>query len=87
LEELSTRIEVARQHALDVGRTEPLDICFASLLRTVGGGGDSARVRDEVRAMEDAGVTWMSVGVGGDDRATYLANARRYAAEVIAPLR
>jgi probable F420-dependent oxidoreductase len=85
--DLTARVEVARRHATDVGRTEPLDICFASLLRTGGGRGDSGRIRGEVHAMEEAGVTWLSVGVGGDDRSTYLANARRYADEVIALLR
>jgi probable F420-dependent oxidoreductase len=87
VDQLQARIDLARRHAAEVGRTAPFDVCFASLLRTVGGGGDAGRIRDEVRAMEEVGVTWLSVGVVGDDRPTYLANARRYAAEVIAPLR
>lgn len=86
LDDLRPRIALARQVAEEIGRTEPLDICFSA------GGGSPAAVRDELEAMAEAGVTWASVGfdnlAGGPTptRREVIDRARRFADEVMGPL-
>lgn len=89
LEDLVPRIELARQHAATIGRTEPLDICF-SLGDNEGGPAGGAAKRREMQQLAEAGVTWVSVGfddeVGGTRRQV-IDRVRRFADEVMAPLR
>ncbi len=89
VEDLAPRIELARRHAAAIGRTEPLDICFSAGDNEGGPDGSAAHRRELVR-LGEAGVTWVSVGF--DDARTrtrrqFVERARRYADEVLAPLR
>lgn len=73
LDELATRLEAARDHVDAVGRTEPLDICFAPF-----------RLEDDAKEYEAAGVTWLAVQF--DDvttRAGWIDRMRSYAADMI----
>jgi probable F420-dependent oxidoreductase len=51
IDELSTRIVAAKAYAREIGREEPLDICFAAFDQ-----------RDDPARYEDVGVTWQTVG-------------------------
>lgn len=82
IDDLAGRIAFARSHAAATGRTAPLDICFgadaaADTALTV------ARRRDHVAALEELGVTWVTVGFAADDRRTYLDQLRRFAEEIV----
>jgi probable F420-dependent oxidoreductase len=89
VEDLAPRIEIARQHAADIGRTEPFDVCF-SAGDNEGGPGGSAAQRRELERLGEAGVTWVSIGfddAGTHTRQQFIDRARRYADEVLAPAR
>jgi len=88
VEDLVPRIELARRHAADIGRTAPLDICFSAGEHQ--GGSEGGAARAELQHLAEAGVTWVSVGF--DDASTrtrrqVIERARRYADQVLAPLR
>jgi hypothetical protein len=89
VDDLVARIEVARRHAAEIGRTEPLDICFSGSDHEGGGPQGAAAKRAELERLAEAGVTWVSVGFDGPgvSRATVLDRARRFADEVLAPAR
>lgn len=83
LEELESAIVWTRKYAAEIGRTEPLDICFSAgtLL-------DDSRSTDERHAtitrLEAAGVTWLTIAPPGADRAEFLDRAHAFANEFIA---
>ncbi|WP_319453318.1 MULTISPECIES: TIGR03619 family F420-dependent LLM class oxidoreductase [unclassified Mycobacterium] len=80
--DLEAAIGWAREYAREIGRTEPLDICFSagSLL-------DDGLSLDERHAtlsrLVDAGVTWLTVMGSGDDRAELTNGMRSFAKEFI----
>jgi len=89
VDELAARVRELRDRALEAGRSEPLDVNFVPF-----GLGmhqkalpDADAFCDEVRRLEQIGVTWLSVGVPGPTRAAYCENAARFGAEVISLLR
>ena len=70
LDDLRPRIAYAREHARSIGRTEPLDICWAL---------SSDAGPDDVRRLEDEGITWATAGFHGPGgRKSYLDNLRRF---------
>jgi probable F420-dependent oxidoreductase len=82
VQQLAARIEDARRYATEIGRSEPLDVCFSG-----GPVADeqlplSAR-RDEAQRLADAGVTWIAVAIGGADRRELLDRIRRFGDEVV----
>jgi hypothetical protein len=80
---------MARRHAEEIGRTEPLDICF-SAGSAESGNLSPAEARAELQALADAGVTWVSVGFdmgAGATRRQVIDRARRFADEVLSPMR
>lgn len=83
LEELQSAIAWARKYAAEIGRTEPLDICFSA-----GNMLDDDKSTDERHAiiaeMAAMGVTWLTIAPKGDTRAEGLANAHAFAKEFIA---
>jgi len=83
LEELQSAIAWARKYAAEIGRTEPLDICFSA-----GNMLDDDKSTDERHAiiaeMAAMGVTWLTIAPKGDTRAEVLANAHAFAKEFIA---
>nr|WP_234901590.1 TIGR03619 family F420-dependent LLM class oxidoreductase [Mycolicibacterium fluoranthenivorans] len=82
LDELESAITWARAYAAEVGRTEPLDICFSA-----GNLLDDDRSTDERHAIVDrlaaAGVTWLTIAPAGHDRAEYVELAAAFAKEFI----
>jgi probable F420-dependent oxidoreductase len=88
VDDLAERIAFAHKEVEFAGRQEPLDICLGLLQPPPGGVGyDPGRCRSYLRALADLGVTWIGVRPEGADRASYLANARRFADDVISALR
>lgn len=93
VDHLRARVALVRQLCEETGRTEPLDICFS------GAHAGSTRVpaaaqRDELEELGEVGVTWVSVGFdtfahsgAAATRRDVIDKARRYADEVLAPLR
>jgi probable F420-dependent oxidoreductase len=89
LDELRPRIELARRHAEEIGRTEPLDIAF-SAGSAEGERLSPAEARAELQALAEAGVTWVSVGFdmgAGASRRELIDRARRFSDEVLSPMR
>lgn len=82
LDDLLPRIELARRHAEEIGRSRPLDICY-SADRAFGRGEPADELIDELGRYSEAGITWVTVGFPGHERAVWLDHVHRYAAEVM----
>jgi probable F420-dependent oxidoreductase len=71
-EELATRLSAARSYAAEIGRTEPLTICFAPFADTV-----------DHRVFADLGVDWLTVRFDGcTTRAEWLDRLGAFAASL-----
>jgi len=83
LEELESAIAWAKKYAAEIGRTEPLDICFSA-----GNLLDDSRSTDERHAtiakLEGMGVTWLTVAPQGATRTEVIDHAHAFAEEFIA---
>src|SRR5262245_27081156 len=80
LDELGQRLEVMREHADRIGRTEPIDVCFSPFAN------DATALLDELPRMADLGVTWAILHTGRvESRAQWIDEIARLGAEVIAP--
>lgn len=83
LEELESAVSWANKYAAEIGRTEPLDICFSA-----GNLLDDSKSTDERHAtiakLEGMGVTWLTIAPAGATRSEVLDRARAFAAEFIA---
>jgi alkanesulfonate monooxygenase SsuD/methylene tetrahydromethanopterin reductase-like flavin-dependent oxidoreductase (luciferase family) len=88
VDDLRERIAYAREHAAQVGRSAPLDICFVpfGLAMHQRRGVDPDRFRDTVAELEALGVTWLTLGLPGDTRAEFCDAVRRFGDEVLLPL-
>jgi len=84
IDDLAPRIEWARAYAREVGRVEPLEICFGG---PHGAFTDAGKARDHMARMADIGITWTTVGFPSTTRREFLDHARRFADEVLAPTR
>jgi probable F420-dependent oxidoreductase len=73
LDGLRPRIDYARAHAADVGRTQPLDICWAV---------DARADHDHMARLAAVGITWATIGFPATDRRTYIDALRRFADRV-----
>ena len=72
LDELAARLEGARGYATEIGRTEPLTICFAPFHAT-----------DDHSTYADLGIDWLAVGFPGcTTRAEWLDRVGEFAARV-----
>ena len=70
IDELATRLEAARAHAVEIDRTEPLTICFAPFTST-----------DDHATFAELGVDWLAVQFGGcTSRAEWLDRLGAFAA-------
>jgi probable F420-dependent oxidoreductase len=82
LEELESAIAWAKKYAAEIGRTEPLDICFSA-----GNLLDDSRSTDErhttIAKLEGMGVTWLTVAPQGATRAEVIDHANAFAEEFI----
>lgn len=83
LDELESAIAWAKKYAAEIGRTEPLDICFSA-----GNLLDDSKSTDERHAtianLEGMGVTWLTVAPQGATRAEVVDQAHAFAEEFIA---
>jgi probable F420-dependent oxidoreductase len=80
LDELAARVAAAREHGESIGRTEPLDICFAPMgLTMFGGRNDDDALRAEIQALAELGVTQVPVEVSANTRVAWLQRAERLA--------
>ncbi|KUI04784.1 TIGR03619 family F420-dependent LLM class oxidoreductase [Mycobacterium sp. IS-3022] len=83
LEELESAIAWAKKYAAEIGRTEPLDICFSA-----GNLLDDGRSTDERHAtiakLEALGVTWLTIAPQGSTRAEVIDYAHAFSEEFIA---
>ena len=83
LDELESAIAWAKKYAAEIGRTEPLDICFSA-----GNLLDDSKSTDERHAtianLEGMGVTWLTVAPQGATRAEVVDHAHAFAEEFIA---
>ncbi|MDX1873872.1 TIGR03619 family F420-dependent LLM class oxidoreductase [Mycolicibacterium sp. 120266] len=82
VDELEAAIVWAKKYAAEIGRTEPLDICFSA-----GNLLDDSRSADERHALlerlEAAGVTWLPIAHPGADRAEVIDRAQAFAQEFV----
>jgi probable F420-dependent oxidoreductase len=83
LEDLESAIAWANKYAAEIGRTEPLDICFSA-----GNLLDDSRSTDERHAtiakLQAMGVTWLTIAPQGGNRSEVIDRARAFAEEFIA---
>jgi len=83
LEELESAIAWAKKYAAEIGRTEPLDICFSA-----GNLLDDSKSTDErhstIAKLEGMGVTWLTVAPQGATRTEVIDHAHAFAEEFIA---
>ncbi len=82
IEDLELAIDWARRYAAEIGRTEPLDICFSA-----GNLLDDSRSADErhetISRLAAAGVTWLTIAPTGADRTELIERSRAFAKEFI----
>jgi probable F420-dependent oxidoreductase len=82
LDELESAIEWAKAYGREIGRTEPLDICFSA-----GNMLDDNTSLDErhstVERLAAAGVTWLTTAPAGANRAEVIDRAKAFAKEFI----
>jgi len=89
IEDLAARIRELRDHARQIGRSEPLDVNFVpfglrmSPTRTP----DPDALCEQVVRLAEIGVTWLSVGLPCPSRAGYCEHAARFGEQVIARIR
>jgi probable F420-dependent oxidoreductase len=86
--DLERGITAARELAARTGRTEPLDICVSLLSPAPGSDAFSAAgARAQIEELAGLGVTWVGVRCAADTPEEYLEHARRFADDVVVPLR
>lgn len=82
VDELEAAIVWAKKYAAEIGRTEPLDICFSA-----GNLLDESRSADErhalLKRLETAGVTWLPIAHPGTDRAEVIHRSKAFAQEFV----
>jgi len=85
IDDLAQRIAYAREHARAVGRTTPLDICFAPLGFSLKRSPDATPERFGALARELAalGVTWMAFGLPAATRAAWCERVREVGAALL----
>jgi probable F420-dependent oxidoreductase len=88
LDDLAPRIELLRELCEREGRTEPVDVCFSGFAGYAYGSDPTqvGPVVDELGAMAEMGVTWVTVGFEASTRAQMIERIQRFAEEVAAQL-
>ncbi len=77
--DLAVALEYARSHAEQVGRTEPLTVCFIPEGLSMGGAApDESRVVDSIHELAAIGVDWVSVALPGDTLGAQLESIDRF---------
>jgi alkanesulfonate monooxygenase SsuD/methylene tetrahydromethanopterin reductase-like flavin-dependent oxidoreductase (luciferase family) len=82
LDDLAVRLQKMHSYAAEVGRTDPIDVCFSGFATDVPG------MLEEVRLLEELGVTWTVLRPrDANTRAKWIDSVRRLGDEVIGPSR
>ena len=82
LEELARRMQILRDHAAEVGRTDPIDVCFSPFAD------GAAATLEELHALEELGVTWAVLHVPHvTTRAAWIDAVKQLGDDVVAPSR
>ena len=82
LSELARRMQILRDHATEIGRTEPIDVCFSPFAE------GARNTVNELHELESLGVTWAVLhGPAAKSRSAWIDGTRRLADEIIAPYR
>lgn len=86
VEDLGERIVYLNDYAKSIGRSDVLDVNFVPFGSRMNSRDplDPVAFREQIKALEAVGVSWVSLGVPGDSRAEYLDSIARFGAEVIA---
>jgi probable F420-dependent oxidoreductase len=80
--ELARRMQILRDHAAAIGRTEPIDVCFSPFAES------ASEVVDELHALESLGVTWAVLhGPPVNARSAWIDGTHRLAEKIIDPYR
>lgn len=84
--ELAQKVRWLGDHAREIGRREPLDVNFVpfGLGMNTRKALDPHAIREQVKQLGEAGVTWLSVGLPGRTRGEYCEDLSRFGEEVIA---
>jgi probable F420-dependent oxidoreductase len=78
VEELGRRMQILRDHAAEVGRTEPIDVCFSPFAH------GATETLDELQTLEALGVTWAVLhGPSVTTRAAWIEHTQRLGATII----
>jgi probable F420-dependent oxidoreductase len=83
--ELAEKIDYLHRYSAEIGRDTRVEINFVPF----GHGMNSSQAfdypafREEVAELEALGVDWLSIGVPGNDRASYIESIQQFGAEVI----
>ncbi len=80
-DDLSRRIDYAREHAAASGRREPLEICYSMVTKR---DAPTDEVMAAVAKYDQLGVGWLTVGVRGKTRSEYCEALLRFGEEIIA---
>ena len=82
--DLALALTYAREHAVTIGRTAPLTVCFIPEGLSMGGGPvDEGRVVASIAELAALGVDWVTVALPGDTRAAQLAAIERFGSAVL----
>ncbi|MGD0882700.1 MAG: TIGR03619 family F420-dependent LLM class oxidoreductase [Acidimicrobiales bacterium] len=85
--DLAVALEYARSHAEQVGRSEPLTVCFIPEGLSMGGAPpDEGRVVASIHELGAIGVEWVSVALPGDTRSAQLESIERFGRAVLAAI-
>jgi hypothetical protein len=89
VDDLRRKIAQAKELAVSVGRTKPLDVCMVPFALTMQAGvrPEAPAIVDGLAELAEAGVTWSAVAFPCRDRREYLENVDWFARDVIAVMR
>ena len=76
--ELERRMHIMRDHAAEIGRTEPIDVCFSPFAD------HATEVVDELHALAELGVTWAVLhGPPAETRTAWIDGTNRLGEKII----
>jgi len=76
--ELERRMQILRDHAASIGRTDPIDVCFSPFAER------ATEVVDELHALEALGVTWAVLhGPPAETRGAWIEGTRKLGEKII----
>ncbi len=88
LDELAERIAYAREHAVAIGRSEPLDVCFVpfGLEMFAADDPEPERFLEITAELERIGVTWLTLSLRSGSRAEYCEKLAAFGETILARL-